>query len=138
MATLATATPVPFGYPKGFDNTQRNQIVRGTFTFTQGQYPPGGFTLSWGSLEGVQSIPPAQLYQSSTGSIIPIDVDVKSVAYPPTGIVWVWDNVNNRLHAMIAANSASGASGPLEEFGGAALPGWMLNDIVEFTAVFSR
>lgn len=142
----ATATPVPYKYPKGYDNTQRNQIVRGTFTFTQGAYPSGGgsptgvagFPLSWDNMEGIKAVPPAQLFPSSSGHITPIDVDVRSIVYPPSGIVWVWDSANGNLHAMISADASSNNSGPLIEFGGASLPGWMLNDVVEFVAIFTR
>lgn len=137
MAVNAVATINIFGYPKGVSNDQRMEYIHGTISFVQGQYPPGGFPLNW-QLEPIKSIPAGAATQQSTGTIQPIDVDAKSTAFPPSGIVWVWDSVNGNLHAFISADASSNASGPLIEFGGPALPGWMLNDVVQFCAVFAR
>ena len=71
---LATITTTIFPYPKGIDNTQRSQIVRGTFAISaNGTYPPGGFPLSWASLsnlngETIEAIPPQSATPSSTGT----------------------------------------------------------------------
>lgn len=146
---VATATVTIFPYPKGFDNTQRNVIVRGTIAVSTGSYPGGGLPLSWGSLtntsgQGIEAIPPNSSTPTSTGSIFPIDVDVKSVSYNttaggpgPSGFVYVWDSVNGNLHVFISNNGVSAVSGPLVELGGN-IPGAVQNDTIQFTAVFSR
>jgi hypothetical protein len=136
---IATATISPFAYPKGYDNTQRNTIVRGTIAIsTGGTYPPGGFPLNWGGIEGIKSVPPASLTPSSTGNIFPIDMDVKSVANPPSGYVYLWDNVLGNLHIFVVDHlSTSNSSGPLYELGGA-IDNAIVTDTIEFTAVFTR
>lgn len=137
--SAATATVSVYKYPKGHDNTQRTVILRGTIVLAQGNYPAGGFPLSWSNIPQLQTIPLGSSTPSSTGTIIPIDMDVKSTANPPSGIVWIWDSVLGNLRAFICASETPCAiSGPLVEFGGAALPGWMLNDTIQFTAVFAR
>jgi hypothetical protein len=132
------ATINVYGHPRGFSNTQRVQEVRGTITLTQGHYPVGGFALNWGAVSGIHTIPLGAQTASSTGTIMPIDLDAKSVANPPSGIVWLWDNVTGNLHAYITADAASANSGPLIEFGGAAMPQWMFGDTIQFRAVFAR
>lgn len=135
----ATATVAVYAYPKGHDNTQRSVKLRGTITLTQGAYPAGGFPLSWANISALDTIPLGSTTPSSTGTIKPIDMDVKSTANPPSGINWVWDSVNGNLHAFICASETPCAiSGPLVEFGGASLPGWMLNDVIQFSAEFYR
>lgn len=137
---IATITINPLAHPKGYDNTQHNEVVRGTFAIsTGGTYPPGGFPLNWGALEGIKAIPPSLSTPSSTGSIFPIDVDVKSVANPPSGYIYLWDNVLGNLHIFETVNGAAGsnASGPLEELGGA-IPNTIVTDVIQFTAYFSR
>lgn len=141
----STATLTPYGYPKGYDNTQRNRIVRGTITLSPGQYPPGGFALNWGGLEGVQSIPPSGSSPSSTGSLTPIDVNIKSVgnlasAYGtgPSGYIYLWDNVLGNFHIFqVATDASSGSSGPLVEIGGG-ISGTIFADTIQFEATFTR
>ena len=141
----ATATITVFPYPKGYDNTQRNQIVRGTIAISAGTYPTGGFPLSWSSIIGVQSVPIPGSTPSSTGGPKPFDMDVKSTAYTatnygtgPSGYVYVWDSVNGNLHIFVDYGSAaSTSSGPLVEMGGN-VPGLVVNDTIQFTAVFYR
>jgi hypothetical protein len=133
----ATATISIFGFPRGVTNTQRTQEVRGTIVLSQGHYPVGGFALNW-AITGIHAIPLGAQTPSSTGTIQPIDMDVKSVSNPPSGIVYMWDNATGNLHAYITADAASATSGPLIEFGGAAIPGWMFNDNIQFTAIFAR
>lgn len=148
MANSA-ATITIFPWPKGIDNTQRNQIVRGTIALSAGTYPVGGYTLTWtGSNtngETVISVPIAASTPSSTGSPKPFDMDVKSVANVttqygtgPSGFVYLWDNVLGNLHIFVSAErETSGNSGPLVEFAGV-LPGSMVNDTIQFKAYFSK
>lgn len=143
---VSTATISYFGYPRGNDNTQRNQIRRGTIAIsTGGTYPPGGFPLDW-SNEGNKSIPLASTTPSSTGTIKPIDVDVKSTGYVnsangtgPSGYIYIWDSVQGNLHIFQTVNGAGGsnASGPLQELGGN-IPNTVVTDTIQFTAVFAR
>ena len=141
---VATATITPFAYPKGHDNTQRNIVVRGTFTISTGTYPPGGFSLNWNNVPGIYSIPVPGSTPSSTGSPAPFDVDVKSVAnragsggIGPSGYIYLWDNVLGNLHIFESDNGASSASGPLIEYGGN-IDGNIVNDTIQFTAYFYR
>jgi hypothetical protein len=141
----ATATIVPFAYPKGYDNTQRMEIVRGTITISAGQYPPGGFPLNWNNIEGIKAVPAAGSSPASTGNIFPIDVDIKSVANlnstqgtGPSGYIYAWDNVLGNMHIFqVATDAASGSSGPLIEIGGG-ISGTIIADTIQFCAVFSR
>lgn len=134
----ATAAISVNSYPTGSDNTARRIILTGKIVLTQGAYPPGGFALNWNNLEAMKAIPLGSSTPTSTGTFIPINMDVNSTSFPPSGIIWVWDSVNGNLHAMISADASSNSSGPLVEFGGASLPGWMLNDIISFKAEFAR
>jgi hypothetical protein len=147
VTSTATLTINP--YPRGFDNTQRTQIVRGTIAITTGLYPSGGYSVSWGSLTtgdgGVQAIPLGSSTPTSTSTPFPIDVDVKSVAYAtspqgfgPSGYIYVWDNVNGNIHIFQSTTgAASGNSGPLVEFAGA-VPNTIVNDVILFRATFIR
>lgn len=129
------------GYPRGNDNTQRNQVRRGTFAITTGgTYPPGGFPIDW-SNEGNKSIP-----FSGSSTIKPIDVDVKSTGYAttaggigPSGFIYIWDSVQGNLHIFQTVNGAGGsnASGPLIELGGN-IPNAVVQDVISFTATFAR
>ncbi len=141
----ATATITVFPYPRGYDNTQRNQIVRGTIAISAGTYPLGGFPLSWTNIIGIQSIPIPASTPSSTGGPKPFDMDVKSTAYTstnygsgPSGYVYVWDSVNGNLHIFVDYGSAASTSaGPPVEMGGN-VPGLVVNDTIQFTAYFYR
>jgi hypothetical protein len=134
---IATATITINGYPKGKDNTQRNEIVFGTIAIsTGGTYPPGGFPLSWANLE-LQAIPAGSVNPSSTGNIAPFDMTIKSASNPPSGDVYLWDNVVGNLHIFEAANSSSGNSGPLQEVGGA-IDNRIVTDSITFVAYFTR
>src|SRR5437868_1301030 len=106
----ATATITVFPYPKGVDNTQRSQIIRGTIEISAGTYPLGGFPLSWANASNVngqmlESIPVPASTPSSTGGPVPFDMDVKSSCYVstnfgsgPSGFIYLWDSVNGNLH----------------------------------------
>lgn len=141
----STATLVAYAYPNGYDNTQRCTIVRGKITLSPGQYPPGGFPLNWGLLEGIKAIPPAQSSQTSTGSITPVDVDIKSVGNltstqgtGPSGYIYLWDAVLGNFHIFeVATDAASNSSGPLVEIGGG-ISGTIFADTIQFTAWFPR
>src|SRR6266850_3525907 len=129
------ATISVFSFPRGITNTQRTEEVRGRITLSQGHYPVAGIPLNWNLVPEISSIPLGAQTPSSSGNVQPIDMDIKSVANPPSGIVWLWDNVLGNLHAYITADAASANSGPLIEFGGAAIPQWMFGDNIQFTAV---
>lgn len=143
----ATITILP--YPKGIDNTERCQIVRGTIAISAGTYPPGGFPLSWQNLsnssgEMIESIPLGGITPSSTGVVAPFDMDVKSSANNasqygtgPSGFIYVWDNVLGNLHIFQVQQDGSGISGPLVEMGGA-VPHEVVFDTITFTATFYR
>ena len=146
---VATATITVFPYPKGHDNTQRSQIVRGTIAISTGTYPAGGFALSWNTSSTTggttQAIPIPASTPSSTSTPAPFDVDIKSAAYRansggiggPSGYIYLWDSVNGNLHVFESANGASNSSGPLLEIGGN-IPGDVVNDSIQFTAWFYR
>jgi hypothetical protein len=140
---IATATINVYPYPKGADNTQRRLTLSGTIAIsTGGTYPPGGFPLSWGGLEGLKSIPIGAQTQAVAGAQtlpFPIDVNVKSVANPPSGYIYLWDNVLGNLHIFETVNGAGGsnASGPLLEIGGA-ISNAIVTDVIQFTAEFYR
>jgi hypothetical protein len=135
---VATATIVVNAYPSGIDNTARFEIVRGKITIsTGGTYPPGGFPLNWSGIEGLKVIPAASLTPSSTGTILPVDMDINSAANPPSGYIYTWDNVNGNLHILESNNGVSGNSGPLVELGGA-IPNTIVTDVIQFRASFVR
>lgn len=138
---IATLTLTPYAYPKGYDNTQRTATVRGTFVIgTGGTYPPGGFPLNWGGLEGLKAIPAGAATQAVAGAQtlpFPIDVNVKSVANPPSGYTYIWDNVLGNLHIFETNNAVSNNSGPLVELGGA-IPNTIVTDTIQFEATFFR
>lgn len=146
----AAATITIYPYPRGIDNTQRFQVVRGTIAISAGTYPLGGFPLTWGSLSNangavIESIPLPASTPSSTGTVKPTDMDVKSTAYTstnygtgPSGYIYIWDSVNGNLHIFEDYGSAaSTSSGPLVEMGGN-VPGLVVNDTIQFTAYFPR
>ncbi len=136
---LATATVSLFDYPKGIDNTQRFQVLRGTIAIGFGTYPPGGFTINWAAVKNgtggqVEAIP-----IGSASSVVPVEVDVFDASPTPSGYVFVVDNLGS-LHVFIAANAASGTSGPLIEGVGpnANVTGALASASVQFTAYFVR
>jgi hypothetical protein len=149
MANSA-ATITIFPYPKGFDNTQRCQIVRGTIAVTFGTYPVGGFALSWAGLSNangstIESVPIAGSTPSSTGGPTPFNVDIKSVANTttnygtgPSGYVYAWDSSTGNMHIFVTAErEVSGNSGPLVEMAGT-VPTPVVNDTIQFEAWFYR
>ena len=135
---VATATISVYSYPTGVSNDQRMEILRGTIAIsTGGTYPPGGFSLDWTGIEAVKAIPAGGSTPTSTGSPAPIDVDVKSAQNPPSGYVYIWDNVVGNLHIFESNNGVSANSGPLVEIGGA-ISNKIVTDIIQFRAVFVR
>lgn len=154
---ISTATITIFPYPKGIDNTQRMQVVRGTIAISAGDYPTvnnaaatGGWALSWAAVSSatgttIQAIPIPGSTPSSTGAPVPVDVDVHSTAYRtntggskgPSGYVYLWDSVNGNLHLFVQTESGSTGSGPLVEYAGP-IPGDVVNDTIQFTAYFWR
>ena len=141
MADTAATLSV-LSYPMGADNTQRNDVIRGRISLSAGRYPgPTGIALDWSGLEAIKSIPLGGSTPSTTGGPVPIDIDIKSVRNPPSGVVYQCDisstaGVGN-LHIYISNNGVSSNSGPLIEIGGT-LPGWVINDTIQFTAYFKR
>lgn len=134
---LATATITAYSYPKGYDNTQRCTIVRGTIAIsTGGTVPPGGFSLDWSKLE-MKVIPDGAQTPSSTGTIKPFEVQVVSASNPPSGYIYIWDNVVGNLHIFESANASSNNSGPLVEVGGA-IDNRIVSDTIRFEAWFVR
>jgi hypothetical protein len=131
---VATATININKYPSGVDNTQHRSLIYGTIIIsTGGTYPPGGFPLVWSGLEQLKVVPAS----STSTTIMPVDMVVKSSSNPPSGYVYAWDSVLGNLHIYEAANSASGNSGPLLEVGGN-LDNRIVADIISFKAEFIR
>jgi hypothetical protein len=149
------ATIKLFAWPRGVDNTQRNIILRGTIsigpTGTANIYPAGGFPLDWTSVQSGAGysastglVGNAVIPSSYTGTakdsvlgdvvLLPTEVDVWSAANPPSGYTYVVDRSVGKLHVLVPSNGASGASGPMVEFGGV-VPVAMQNDTIQFTAV---
>ncbi len=132
---VATATVTPYAYPNGYDQTRSRSTVTGTISIsTGGTYPPGGFTVNWAGFEGVKAIPPA-----GHTTPFPVDVNVKSVQNPPSGYIYLWDNVLGNIHIFETDNGAAGsnASGPLLEIGGG-ISNSIVTDIIQFTAEYIR
>src|ERR1700678_630642 len=118
---MAVTTTVN-SYPSGTDYTQRNQVIRGTFAIAAGNYPSGGFSLTWAT-EQIKSLP-----NSATTGPFPIDVDVKSVSNPPSGYIYQWDNVAGNLHVFESA-AENASAGPLVELvASAAIPAAVVAD----------
>jgi len=130
----STATINVYGFPKGHTVDQRNLTLRGTISITSGTYPLGpggtGWTLNWGAVAGATPV-------AAATTLLPIDCDFKSIANPPTGWIYVWNSVTGNMHLYVCANASSNASGPLQEYNGN-VPGSVVNDVIEFRAVFSK
>lgn len=134
----ATATITPFNYPNGFDTTNRTQIMRGTIVLSGGLYPPGGFPLQWATEYVKSSYVGSQTSATGVTTVnVPSEVDVWSAGNPPSGFVYATDRTTGNLHIMVQSNGASGASGPLVEFGGTIVTA-MIQDTIQFTAVFPK
>lgn len=136
----SVATITVNSYPAGVDNTQRNEVIRGRISLSAGRRPDGGWTLDFSGLPAIFAVPAGGSTPSSTGSPAPLDIDIKSVSNPPSGVVYLCDVSNGvvgKLHAYISNNGVSSNSGPLVEAGGN-LPGWIINDNIAFTAYFRR
>lgn len=150
----SVATIKVFKYPQGVDNTQRNIILRGTISLSTGHYPVGGFPLTWTSAQnlnaglnaagavGTEYIPSPYTnvqVDSARGNVtyLPTEVDVWSAANPPSGWSYFVDTTAGKLHIMCPSNGASGASGPMVEYGGNLITS-QLNDVIQFCAVFPR
>lgn len=134
---LSTASITVNTYPKGVDNTQRNEVLRGTIKVTPGTYPPGGYALNWSNIEALKAIPDP----TRSGVLFPVDMDIRSQASPPSGFIYFWNSVTGNMHIFVAANSTSANSGPLVEGVGAStstIPGVVLNDTIAFVAYFTR
>jgi hypothetical protein len=135
---VATAAISVYPYPKGVDQTQRMEYIRGTFVIsTGGTYPPGGFPLNWSNIEQIKAIPFGSTTPTSTGGPTPFQVQVASAANPPSGYIYLVDGVAGNLHIFEASNSASGNSGPLLEVGGA-IDNRIVTDVIQFEAIFFR
>jgi hypothetical protein len=159
MANYGTAVLKEFPWPQGFDTTDRNIIIRGTISITNGGnpgalYPGAGFPLSWGAVQNLTAglassggstiSPVASGYavpqiDSVKGTVVklPTEVDVWSSQNPPSGFNYTVDRSSGNLHILVVANGASGNSGPMIEYGGT-LTTQMLNDVIQFCAVFPK
>jgi len=136
---VSTATLSLYDYPKGVDNTQRFQVLRGTIAISTGTYPVGGYALTWASLKNGGGGQTEAIPVGSASTIIPVEVDVYDASTAPSGYIFVVDNAGT-LHVFIAANAASGTSGPLIEGVGpnANVTGTLQNATIQFTAYFVR
>lgn len=151
-----TATIKAFKFPRGGDDTLRNFILRGTITLGGvggAIYPVGGFPLTWtqvtnqnagnsASGQGYAEIPSSYIgvnKDSVNGNttLLPTEVDVWSSSNPPSGYTYVVDASVGNLHILVPSNGASGASGPMVEFGGP-LVSSILNDTLQFVAIFPK
>jgi hypothetical protein len=138
MSQAAVATFKQLAYPGGSDNTQKSQILRGTVTFTvqagspptQDTYPAGGFSLTsvYGS-ETVKSLP-----TSSTQGPLPFAAHAESVALPPSGYVYQFDNTNWNLHIF----QVSGNGVLVELSSASALPAGVISDTVLVMLYFAK
>lgn len=150
----SVATIKTFKFPQGSDTTQRNVIKRGTISLSGGGgliYPVGGYPLVWTQTTSLSSGVSAsgQGYEDinstyvgtqipSTGANVlrfPTEVDCWSSTNPPSGYTYVVDATLGNLHIMVPSNGASGASGPMVEFGGTIVSA-IQNDVIQFVAVF--
>src|SRR5579864_6509771 len=92
---IATATINVYPYPRGVDNTQRMEYIRGTISIsTGGTYPPGGFPLNWTGLEQIKAIPVVAV----SNTVQPFQVQIESAANPPSGYIYLTDGVTGNLH----------------------------------------
>lgn len=145
----AVATITLFPYPKGIDNTQRMQIIRGTITLANSTsvYPKGGIPLSWQNISNVDG-ESLSVFPNTANGPFPIEVDVFSANYAasasnigpgPSGYIYTWDSVQGNLHILEVVSGNTGFSGPLVEFvTGQSIPAGVLNDAIQFTAIFAR
>jgi uncharacterized membrane protein YedE/YeeE len=136
---VATVTATLYEYPKGIDQTRNRTILTGTFSFGYGTYPPGGYTIDWASVKNSSSGRTSAIPIGSATTIYPIEADVYDVSPTPKGYVFVVDNVGT-LHVFVAANAASGTSGPLIEGVGpnSQVPADLANATIQFNAQFIR
>src|SRR5260221_6217812 len=136
---VATATATLFDYPKGVDNTQRFQTLRGTIAIGYGTYPPGGFTINWAAIANGGGGRTEAIPIGSATSIYPVDADVYDASPTPKGYVFVVDNIG-ALHVFVAMNAGSGTSGPLVEGVGpnSQVPADLANATIQFKANFVR
>lgn len=157
MASYGVVTIKEFAWPQGHDTTSRNIIIRGTMSISGvagALYPGAGFTLNWGAVQslsaglaatGGSTISPISSgytvpqIDSVKGTVVklPTEVDVWSANNPPSGFQYSVDRSAGNLHLLVCSNGASGASGPLVEYGGI-LTTQMLNDSIQFCAVFPK
>lgn len=115
-----TVNPVAFDSPKGFEYTQKTEVVRGTVPVLAGTYDPGGFPVNWAIDDVV------------TTTASPFEVEVWSAS--GSGYVYVYNTATSKLQVF-----ESGASGfPLGELLQAAIPNGIVNDVIQFKAVFSK
>lgn len=152
----SVATLKAFKFPRGGDNTQRNFILRGTISLSGGGgliYPVGGYPISWTTVtnqsagvsasgQGYIDIPSTYVgvnKDSVLGNVtlLPTEVDAWSSTNPPSGYTYVVDGTLGNLHIMVPSNGASGASGPMIEFGGTVVSS-IQNDVIQFVAIFPR
>jgi hypothetical protein len=121
---LSTVTATVYPYPAGVDNTQRREIIRGTFAISAspGTYPTGGFSLATAfKIEAVRNV-----------SGVPVALTIMSVS--GSGYAYGWNRAANKLQIF---QGAAGA-GPELELAAAATPAGVSGDVIEFEAQFQR
>lgn len=108
----ATVTLAAYDHPKGYDNTQRRQVVNGSCTLlVSGTYITNGIPITWGNIAVLQNAPLPQTAAFYT---------IASGVYD----YW-WDKAHNTLRIR---------SGATELTNGAAITA----DTIEFEAKFVR
>jgi hypothetical protein len=127
VATTATYTINP--YPNGIANNFTSQRIKGTVTISSGTYPTGGYpapgnaNVVWaaGSQEQVKSLlPPNELW-------------FQSIAHPPSGYEYCWDQTANTMRIFQSAGSAA----PMVEISGS-VPAGVTGDTIQFVMEVPR
>ncbi len=112
-------------FPDGKDLTMNHLHVYGTVSISAGTYPAHGIPLKWASSEI-----PTQLSPSF--------VEFMSIGSPPGTFDYVWDKASGTIRILTASGGSAGTS-PFQEFTtGAAVNNQIVNDTIEFHAIFRR
>lgn len=124
MSTSAvTVTINP--YPNGKEIGQHFLQVHGTIAIGAGDYPSGGLPISWLNQSALHTPdPPAA-----------IDVILKDNSATPTGYVFNWDKVNNKIRIMGGNDGTPGD--PLVEVA-TTTPTSVVNGTIGFIAWFLK
>jgi hypothetical protein len=126
---MPAATHTIYPYPQGLDIGQRMLYVYGTVSFSSGTYPAGGFPAA-GSATCVWA---AGSQQQVTSNLAPTQVSYQSIAHPPSGYVYAWDQSAQTLRIFLQTGTAA----PLAELSGA-IPAGVLSDLVSFELIIPK